>query len=47
MYAFEAQRCYLYDLSKNNEVKSEYVYEVYNDVLLAQSIVMDPQNQMH
>lgn len=46
MYALDEQRRYLYLLAKNKEVKSEYVYEVYNDVLLAQSLVIDPQNQL-
>lgn len=47
MHAFKAQQNYLYQLAKDNSVKSEYVYELFSEILLSQSLVLDPKNQMH
>ncbi|WP_409021943.1 cation:proton antiporter [Dellaglioa sp. P0083] len=46
MYAFDAERNYLSDLVKHNSASSDYVYEIYSDILLAESLVLDPRNQM-
>lgn len=46
MRAFSVERQYLYDIAKRHVVASEYVYEVYNEILLAESLVLDPDNQL-
>ena len=46
MYAFDAERAYLYDLAKRHVVNSDVVYEIYSEILLSESLVLDPQNQM-
>lgn len=46
MQAFDKEREYLYHVAKKHLVKSEYVYEVYNEILLAESLVLDPESQM-
>ncbi|KIS02817.1 cation:proton antiporter [Paucilactobacillus wasatchensis] len=46
MYAFDAERDYLYDLAKRHVVSSEIVYEIYSEILLSESLVLDPRNQM-
>lgn len=46
MQAFDKERSYLYHVAKQHLVKSEYVYEVYNEILLAESLVLDPESQM-
>lgn len=46
MQAFDKEREYLYHVAKKHLVKSEYVYEVYNEILLAESLVLDPDSQM-
>ncbi|MSD83917.1 sodium:proton antiporter [Lactobacillus curvatus] len=46
MQAFDAERDYLYGLAKNHLVSSDYVYEIYSEILLAESLVLDPRNQM-
>lgn len=46
MKAFNAEREYLYELAKQHIVNSTDVYELYSEVLLAESLVMDPQNQV-
>lgn len=46
MQAFDKERAYLYHVAKQHLVKSEYVYEVYNEILLAESLVLDPESQM-
>ena len=46
MQAFNVERQYLYDLAKQHLVSSEYVYEIYSEILLSESLVLDPRNQM-
>ncbi|KRM23651.1 cation:proton antiporter [Latilactobacillus graminis] len=46
MQAFDTERNYLYNLAKNHVVSSDYVYELYSEILLAESLVLDPRNQM-
>lgn len=45
LWAFQAEREYL-DMVSQKENMAEYVYRLYNDVLLAESILIDPENQM-
>lgn len=42
MYAFDAEREYLYNLAKQNLVNSSYVYEIYSEILLSESLVLNP-----
>ncbi len=46
MQAFDAERDYLYDLAKRHVVNSDVVYEIYSEILLSESLVLDPRNQM-
>lgn len=46
MQAFSHERDYLYHMAKNHIVDSNYVYEVYTEVLLSESLVLDPDGQM-
>ncbi|ANK62373.1 cation:proton antiporter [Loigolactobacillus backii] len=46
MHAFDAERQYLYTLAKRHMVSSDYVYEIYSEILLSESLVLDPKNQM-
>lgn len=46
MYAFDAQREYLYDLANQHMINSDYIYEVYSEILLSEALVLDPKNQM-
>lgn len=45
LWAFRAEREYL-DMVSQKENMREYVYRLYNDVLLAESILIDPDNQL-
>lgn len=42
LWAFQAERDYLDMISQKEEMR-DYVYELYNDVLLAEAILMDPE----
>lgn len=42
VWAFQAERDYLNTISQKEEMR-DYVYQLYNDVLLAESILMDPE----
>lgn len=46
MHAFDAERNYLYDLAKRHVVNADVIYEVYSEILLSESLVLDPRNQM-
>lgn len=46
MQAFKVERDYLYEQAATHQVPSTYVYDVYAEVLLAETIVLDPQNQV-
>lgn len=46
MGAFDAEREYLYNLAKEHMVSSDYIYEIYSEILLSESLVLDPNNQM-
>ncbi|PIO86150.1 cation:proton antiporter [Pediococcus damnosus] len=46
MQAFDAERAFLYDLAKNHMVNSEYIYDIFSEILLSESLVLDPQNQV-
>lgn len=46
MHAFNAERQYLYELAKQHVVSSDYVYEIYSEILLSESLVLDPRNQL-
>ncbi|MCV3327190.1 sodium:proton antiporter, partial [Pediococcus ethanolidurans] len=46
MQAFDAERKFLYDLAKNHMVNSEYIYDLFSEILLSESLVLDPQNQV-
>lgn len=43
-WAFQAERNYL-DMISQKEGMRDYVYQLYNDVLLAESILIDPESQ--
>lgn len=45
MYAFTAERDFLYRMAKDQVYRSEDVYVVTNEVLLAESLVLDPSSQ--
>lgn len=45
LWAFYSERQYL-DMISQKEKRPEYLYELYNDVLLAESIVIDPDNNV-
>ncbi|WP_290123049.1 hypothetical protein [Secundilactobacillus odoratitofui] len=40
------ERDYPYEQAATHQVPSTYVYDVYAEVLLAETIVLDPQNQV-
>ena len=42
LWAFRTELDYLDMISQNEEMR-DYVYQLYNDVLLAESILMDPE----
>lgn len=44
LWAFQAERSYLDMISQKEEMR-DYVYQLYNDVLLAESILIDPENR--
>ncbi|WP_395387048.1 cation:proton antiporter [Pediococcus parvulus] len=46
MQAFDEERNFLYDLAKNHMVNSEYIYDLFSEILLSESLVLDPQNQV-
>jgi monovalent cation/hydrogen antiporter len=46
MTAFAAERAYLYDLAKRHVANSDDVYDLYSELLLAESLVLDPQSQV-
>jgi len=45
MQAFDAERQYLYELALTHQITSKYIYELYSEILLAESLVLDPANQ--
>jgi len=45
MFAFDAERQYLYDLALEHRFDSKYIYQLYSEILLAESLVLDPANQ--
>ncbi|BDZ31565.1 sodium:proton antiporter [Lactiplantibacillus sp. WILCCON 0030] len=45
MQAFDAERQYLYDLVLEHRFDSKYIYSLYSEILLAESLVLDPDNQ--
>ncbi|GHC08828.1 hypothetical protein [Pediococcus parvulus] len=44
MQAFDEERNFLYDLAKNHMVNSEYIYDLFSEILLSESLVLDPQS---
>lgn len=44
--AFNAERQYLSGLVKQNLINSDYIFEIYSEILLSESLVLDPHNQM-
>ena len=46
MQAFDEERNFLYGLAKNHMVNSEYIYDLFSEILLSESLVLDPQNQV-
>ncbi len=44
-WAFRAEREYL-DMISQKENLRDYVYQLYNGVLLAESILIDPDNEL-
>ncbi len=45
MYAFDAERQYLYDLALEHRFDTKTIYKLYSGILLAESLVLDPANQ--
>ncbi|MEY8442500.1 sodium:proton antiporter [Lactobacillaceae bacterium 24-114] len=45
LWAFRAEREYL-DMVSQKENMEKYVYQLYNDVLLSESIIIDPENNL-
>ncbi|MFC6294908.1 cation:proton antiporter [Lactiplantibacillus daoliensis] len=45
MQAFDAERQYLYELALTHQIASKCIYELYSEILLAESLVLDPANQ--
>lgn len=45
MQAFNAERQYLYDLALTHRFESKVIYDLYSEILLAESLVLDPANQ--
>ena len=41
MQAFDEERNFLYDLAKNHMVNSEYIYDLFSEILLSESLVLD------
>lgn len=46
MQAFNAERDYLYDLARRHVANSTVIYDLYSEILLAESLVLDPRNQL-
>lgn len=46
MQAFDAERRYLFDLSKQHMVDTSYIHELYSEILVAESLVLDPSSQV-
>ncbi|MCP8854837.1 hypothetical protein K9848_01140 [Latilactobacillus sakei] len=46
MHALDAERDYLFQLEKNHLASSDDIDEIYSELLLAESLVLDPRNQM-
>jgi len=46
MHALDAERGYLFQLEKNHLASSDDIDEIYSELLLAESLVLDPRNQM-
>lgn len=46
MRAFDAERRYLYDLNKQHMVDNSYIHELYSEILVAESLVLDPASQV-
>jgi len=46
MHAFDAERDYLHSLALKHEVPSDEIYDLYSEVLLSESLVLDPKNQL-
>lgn len=46
MHAFDAERGYLSQLERAHLASADDVYEIYSELLLAESLVLDPRNQM-
>ncbi|AKP67859.1 cation:proton antiporter [Companilactobacillus ginsenosidimutans] len=47
MYAFDVERDYLHDVSLEHRFYSSYLYTLHSEVLLAESLVLDPINQQN
>ncbi|MGV0168766.1 cation:proton antiporter [Furfurilactobacillus sp. WILCCON 0119] len=46
MTAFTAEQNHLHDLARRGLVDSDIVYDLFSEVLLAESLVLDPHNQL-
>ncbi|MFC6202154.1 cation:proton antiporter [Lactiplantibacillus nangangensis] len=45
MQAFDAERQYLYNLALEHRFEPKVIYDLYSEILLAESLVLDPANQ--
>ncbi|MCH4009206.1 cation:proton antiporter [Companilactobacillus sp.] len=45
MYAFTEERKYLHDISLEHKFDSKYIYSLTSEILLSESLVLDPINQ--
>lgn len=46
MAAFNEERRYLHSLALTHQVPSDEIYDLYSEVLLAESLVLDPKNRL-
>ncbi|HAT54804.1 MAG TPA: sodium:proton antiporter [Lactobacillus sp.] len=46
MQAFDAEREYLHSLALKHVVASDEIYDLYSEILLSESLVLDPENRL-
>ncbi len=44
MGAFNHETQYLYEMALKHVIDSKYIYDLYSEVLLSESLVLDPEN---
>ncbi|MCJ8184704.1 hypothetical protein [Lactiplantibacillus pentosus] len=46
MHAFNEERRYLHSLALTHQIPSDEIYDLYSEVLLAESLVLDPKSRL-